>query len=213
MVTALSLRSAALRLPVPRNGVSWAIGFSVLLHIALGWYFVSRLMMAHTIEPEPLPIPVDFQQPIAPPKPPPPPEVETDKTKAPRKIRHQPTQREVKPVEGAAKVDASPIEAGPSVEAGPIAEPAPAVPAAAPRPTKRVQPDYPEKAATAGKSGEVQVYVVVSPGGAVTDVQVVREEPKGYGFGRAAVGAVRRWEFADATPGTYSVTVKFRMND
>lgn len=213
MVTALSLGRIDQRLPVPRNGVTWAIGFSVLLHIALGWYFVSRLMMAHTIEPEPMPIPVDFQQPIAPPKPPPPPEVLVDEPEALDKPRDPPIQRPVRPVVGGAQVDPSPIEAGPPAQAEPIAEPGLAVPAAAPRPTRRMQPVYPDKAATAGRSGEVQVYVVVSPGGAVADVQIVREDPKGFGFGRAAVNAVRRWEFANATPGTYSVTVKFRMDE
>jgi len=210
MVTTIPLGQVMVRLPSPRSAVSWAVGFSILLHIALGWYFVSRLMIASTL-PEPEPIVIEVQPPVAPPKQVPPPEIKADEVK--QELPKRP-QRPVEPVQGAAAVETSPFEAGPPVEeAQPAYEPAPAIPAMAPKPTRRVHPVYPDKAITADKNGTVEVYVTVGTGGAVVDAEIVREDPKNYGFGKAALTAVKRWEFADAAPGTYRVTVKFKLGD
>jgi protein TonB len=213
MVTTLPLGHLTFRMPEPRHVASWAIAFSVLLHIALGWYFVSRLMIEPVLRPddpttivmEPMPAPeVKRDQP----------KIKADSLKKeperPRRAIHIPDR-----VVPSSSVPALPIEPALPVEVpGPVSpEPADEVPAPAPKATRRVQPVYPVKAAELGKMGDVEVYVAVGAGGAVTDVQIVREDPKGYGFGRAAVAAVRRWEFATAAPGVYRVTVRFRLGE
>ncbi len=92
-----------------------------------------------------------------------------------------------------------------------MAPEAPPVPALAPSPTQRVQPVYPVRAIDREREGDVEVYVTVGAGGGVTDAQIVSEDPENYGFGAAALKAVRQWEFRTATPGVYRVTVKFRL--
>jgi protein TonB len=47
---------------------------------------------------------------------------------------------------------------------------------------------YPERAATSGVAGSASLNCLVLPSGAVTDCNVLRETPGGYGFGRAAQG-------------------------
>ena len=85
------------------------------------------------------------------------------------------------------------------------------VPPQAPKPTKRVQPKYPDKALEREREGTATVYVTVGPGGSVLDVVVASESPEGFGFGSAARSAVSRWEFATAQPGKYTVTVRFNL--
>ncbi len=50
---------------------------------------------------------------------------------------------------------------------------------------------YPSRAQTAGVSGSASLNCLVLPTGAVTDCNVTRETPGGYGFGRAAQGLAR----------------------
>ena len=50
---------------------------------------------------------------------------------------------------------------------------------------------YPERATTAGVTGSASLNCLVLPSGAVTDCNVLRETPGGYGFGRAAQGLSR----------------------
>jgi protein TonB len=119
----------------------------------------------------------------------------------------------VVPVAGSATVDSTLLEpASPEISPGPAVPATPAVPAAAPKPTRKVQPVYPDRPLDLEKEGDVVVAIAVGAGGVVTDADIVSEDPQGYGFGKAALAAVRRWEFATATPGTYTVTVKFRLD-
>jgi protein TonB len=74
--------------------------------------------------------------------------------------------------------------------------------AESPAPSKRAVPEYigpaavyPDRAQQARVSGTVALRVTTDEGGFVKNVRVSRETPEGYGFGDAAVKAVRRWKF------------------
>ena len=84
-----------------------------------------------------------------------------------------------------------------------------AEPPAAPRPVKRVAPDYPEGAWNRGVSGEVVSMLEIDPAGDVTSVAVQSEAPAGYGFGEAAAKALKSWKYAVGIPGQYKVRLKF----
>lgn len=52
---------------------------------------------------------------------------------------------------------------------------------------------YPERAIAAGMAGSASLNCLVLPSGAVTDCNVMRETPGGYGFGRAAQSLSRHF--------------------
>ena len=52
---------------------------------------------------------------------------------------------------------------------------------------------YPARAINAGIAGSASLNCLVLPTGAVTDCNVARETPGGYGFGRAAQGLSRQF--------------------
>jgi TonB family protein len=81
---------------------------------------------------------------------------------------------------------------------------------AAPKPTKRVLPRYPEHIELT-KNAEVELAIDIGKGGRVGHVDILSEEPRGHRFGEAALNAVRQWEFATAEPGRYRLTVKFSL--
>lgn len=190
-----------------RRGLTWAVGFSILLHVAFVWYFVSRLVMERTIAETPTPIIVE---PLIVPRvePPPPPELKTDPPQAPSKPR------EALPAPEAAEVPPLPMPPQPAetiIE--PTAEiPAQTLPPAAPRPVKRVDPRYPDRAADDGIEGDAIVQLTIAADGSVVDAALVSETPANRGFGSAAVKAVGKWEFGAGQAGTYRVTVRFRLD-
>lgn len=80
------------------------------------------------------------------------------------------------------------------------AEPTPAPPAVIRNPSWSRQPSadqmmraYPERALAAGVAGSASLNCLVLPTGAVTDCNVARETPGGFGFGRAAQGLSRHF--------------------
>jgi protein TonB len=52
---------------------------------------------------------------------------------------------------------------------------------------------YPDRAIAADVAGSASLNCLVLPSGAVTDCNVLRETPGGYGFGRAAQGLSRHF--------------------
>jgi len=83
-----------------------------------------------------------------------------------------------------------------------VAEPAPTPtpPAVIRDPTWSRQPSaeqmmraYPERAIASGTAGSAALNCLVLPNGAVTDCNVTRETPGGYGFGRAAQSLSRHF--------------------
>jgi TonB family protein len=47
--------------------------------------------------------------------------------------------------------------------------------------------------------------------GRATDFKVIKEEPKGFGFGEAAIDAVKRWRFTPAKKGGKSVPMRVKI--
>ncbi|OYU78652.1 MAG: hypothetical protein CFE32_00630 [Alphaproteobacteria bacterium PA3] len=80
-------------------------------------------------------------------------------------------------------------------------------------------PAFPRKALDREISGEVTLSFTVTPQGKVTNLLVVNEAPKGYGFAEAARKAVEAWTFqpqtidgiAVAYPARY--TISFKLED
>lgn len=63
------------------------------------------------------------------------------------------------------------------------------------KPTKRVEPQYPTEAARSGTTGFVELEYTVDPSGKVESVSVTNAKPART-FEKAAVAAVKQWEFA-----------------
>lgn len=101
------------------------------------------------------------------------------------------------------------------VQTAPTPAPAPAQPAAPARPTTPVavrapQPSYPRDAYRAGVSGEVTVEISIAADGSVTDVRVIRAQPRGT-FEREVTSTVRDWRFEPMdAPAKLTRTFTFR---
>jgi TonB family protein len=62
-----------------------------------------------------------------------------------------------------------------------------------------VEPTYPPTADAAVVDGSVWVTFLVTSRGDTKEHHVLKEEPSGYGFGDAAIEAVRSWRYEPAT--------------
>ena len=90
----------------------------------------------------------------------------------------------------------------PTPVAGPAATAAPVIlnPSWARQPSaEQMIRAYPERAISAGMSGSAWLNCLVLPSGAVTDCNLMRETPGGYGFGRAAHGLSRHFRINPRT--------------
>jgi TonB family protein len=70
-------------------------------------------------------------------------------------------------------------------------------------------PIYPQAAKSARVSGDVLLRVKVKSDGRVSHVEIVKENPKRFGFGESAAAAVRTWPFPKHAPGEYEVPIRF----
>jgi periplasmic protein TonB len=150
-----------------------------------------------------------------PPLPPPEPDAKTQK----------PTQniRQTAPIPFAPP---EPVDFTPSPQLAPFV---PAPPEPAPGPTISVieiarpigappRPSYPTRAEERGREGTVVVRLIVGADGDVTSAAIISEDPTGFGFGQAALAAVRRTKFEPkrvdgaATLGEFTYTVRFRLS-
>ena len=118
-----------------------------------------------------------------------------------------------RPTPAPAAATPAPAPSTPPPAATPAPEPAAPAPAPAetkPAPPKRppgalppvasqVSPRYPPLALRRRVEGFVEVQFTVLPDGSVTDVSIVRSEPRSM-FDRAAIDAMQRWRF-QPTPG------------
>ena len=80
-----------------------------------------------------------------------------------------------------------------------------------PRVLRKTKPKYPEAARRAQKEGVVKLECTVGVDGKATDITVVEEKPKGFGFGAEAIKAVKRWRFTPAKRGTESVPKRVKI--
>ncbi|MBP6596774.1 MAG: energy transducer TonB [Arenimonas sp.] len=119
-------------------------------------------------------------------------------------------------------VPAAPTEPAPEpvVEAAPppvvapapvvAAEPAPVARSTTPVGVRTPQPPYPREAVRAGITGEVTVEISIAANGSVSNVRVVRSQPRGE-FDRGVVSTVRGWQFEPMdAPATLTRTFTFK---
>ena len=67
-----------------------------------------------------------------------------------------------------------------------------------PVPLNKFSPMYPRKALRSGVSGTVVFQYTVSESGRVTNVKIIKEKPRGKGFGKAIKKAALKWKFKPA---------------
>ncbi|MCX7034120.1 MAG: energy transducer TonB, partial [Arenimonas sp.] len=92
----------------------------------------------------------------------------------------------------------------------PAATPAPVARSATPVGVRTPQPSYPREAARSGVTGEVTVEISIAANGTVTDVRVIRAQPRGQ-FERNVLSTVRGWQFEPMSgPATLTRTFTFR---
>jgi TonB family protein len=75
----------------------------------------------------------------------------------------------------------------------------------------KVNPVYPEQARVAGVEGLVVLQAVIRADGSVGETEVLREEPRDYGFGESARAAVARWRYEPALYKDRPVDVYFTV--
>jgi protein TonB len=122
------------------------------------------------------------------------------------------------PVETAPEPAPEPV-AQPTPPPAPVAQPEPAPEAAPPPPPPRAtgpiairtpQPSYPRSAIRSGVTGEVTVEITIGTNGSVSNVRVVRAQPRGE-FDREVLSTVRNWQFEPMDePAVITRTFTFR---
>ena len=75
-------------------------------------------------------------------------------------------------------------------------------------PLKRVIPDYPPEAQSAGIGGEVEVFIIVDSTGKVVKAEIERGV-NGYGLNEACIEAVLQWQFKPAVKDDVPVKMQF----
>lgn len=108
---------------------------------------------------------------------------------------------------------AQPVAPPPAQPAAPApVQPAAPAPARASTPVavRAPQPSYPRSAYRSGVSGEVTVEISIAADGSVSNVRVVRSQPRGT-FDREVISTVRGWQFEPMDgPATLTRTFTFR---
>ena len=106
-----------------------------------------------------------------------------------------------------------------SVVAAPPTPPPPATLVINPVRVTGANPTFPNRALERGVSGEVTLSFTVSNSGKVENIDVTGEDPRGYGFARAAREAIQNWTFQPQTIGGVPVayparyTISFKLED
>ena len=76
---------------------------------------------------------------------------------------------------------------------------------------RKVDPKYPEAARRAQREGVVDLGFTVGVDGRAADIKVIKEEPKGFGLGEAAIEALKKWRFTPAKKGGESVPQRVKI--
>jgi protein TonB len=95
-------------------------------------------------------------------------------------------------------------------EPAPVATPPPPPRATGPIAIRTPQPSYPRSAIRSGVTGEVTVEITIGTNGSVSNVRVVRAQPRGE-FDREVLSTVRNWQFEPMDePAVITRTFTFR---
>lgn len=79
-------------------------------------------------------------------------------------------------------------------------------------PISKAAPSYPEDAVDALVEGVATLEVVIGLDGSIAKARVVKEDPPGWGFGDAALAAVRTWKYKPAgREVTFTVELAFTL--
>ncbi len=98
----------------------------------------------------------------------------------------------------------------PAAEPPPVVAATPVARSSTPVGVRTPQPPYPRDAVRAGITGDVTVEISIAANGSVTDVRVVRSNPRGE-FDRGVVSTVRGWQFEPMDePATLTRTFTFK---
>ena len=185
-----------------------ATGIVVAAHVGLGAVMYYQRFEAPfvpaTLEPDP--IDVTFVRPEPKPLP--------EREPVPPAAPNTPLNNTPRPLTPTDTVVAVPVDAAPTtsttvtftevvvkpVDNAPTAEPTPTPPTVITNPSWSRQPSaeqmmraYPQRAIMANVGGSASLNCLVLPSGAVTDCNVTRETPGGYGFGRSAQSLSRHF--------------------
>ena len=195
----------------PRNlKAAWvATGIVVAAHVGLGaaMYYQRFEMPLVQAPADPTPIDVTMERPPEPkplaepkPVPPTPPNTRVNETPAPpAEVETISVIQGDKAAETSSTINLT-TETPEPVDNVPVEPARPQPPAVITNPSWSRQPSadqmtraYPARAINAGIAGSASLNCLVLPTGAVTDCNVTRETPGGYGFGRAAQGLSRQF--------------------
>lgn len=216
----------------PWSRATWvAIGIVVAGHVGLGAAMYYQRFEMPVIEAPPTSDPFDVT--IVRPEPKPLPEPKPVEPAPPNTRVNEPTTpaRDVETIvitRGETVADSTTITTtAPSPEpvndAAPVETIRPQPPAVIGNPSWSRQPSaeqmtraYPSRAISGGVAGSASLNCLVLPNGSVTDCNVTRETPGGYGFGRAAEGLSRHFRVNPRTvngaPEGSRVNINLRFN-
>lgn len=187
---------------------SWvATGIVIAAHVGLGAALYYQRFEMPLVDAPPAPDPIDVilerpePRPLPDPRPVPPTAPNTPLNNTPRPLTPTDTIAAVTtetPATTSTTVTFTEVVERPVADTPVVERPRP--PAVITNPSWSRQPSadqmmraYPDRAITAGVAGSASLNCLVLPTGAVTDCNVTRETPGGYGFGRAAQGLSRHF--------------------
>jgi len=76
---------------------------------------------------------------------------------------------------------------------------------------ERIEPDYPARARRRSTNGTAEVVFSVTPQGRVEAIELIREQPRGFDFGQAAIEAIGQWQFEPFRRGSEPVSHRVRL--
>ena len=184
-----------------------AVGIVVTAHVGLGAaMYYQRFEMPQIVSPDlPDPIEVTFErlpQALPQPKPvdPAPPNTRVNEPTTPARDVETIVVTQGETVADSTSITTATTSPEPVNDAAPVETVQPQPPAIIRNPSWSRQPSadqmtraYPDRAIAANVAGSASLNCLVLPSGAVTDCNVLRETPGGYGFGRAAQGLSRHF--------------------
>jgi len=185
-----------------------AVGIVVAAHVGLGAAMYYQRFEMPILEAPPQPNPFDVTmvrpepKPLPEPKPvePTPPNTRVNEPTTPTRDVETVAVAQGETVTDSTTITTAAVVPDPVPDAKPVETVRPEPPAVIRNPSWSRQPSadqmaraYPDRAIAGGIAGSASLNCLVLPTGAVTDCNVTRETPGGYGFGRAAQGLSRHF--------------------